>query len=103
MVTEFWEAHARYVVEQQPGVQKILIDALWKYYSIPYDGLANFICHWCSSSTIRSWVISREGYTMYSERVIPLLSNIQKKTFVFFKEIVKRLGEREEGVFMDSL
>ena len=65
MVKERWGAHARDIVEQQPGIRQILIDAQRKYSSITYDGPDNYIQHWCSASTIRPWVMSREGYTMY--------------------------------------
>ena len=68
---ERWDGHARYLMEQQPGIQQRLIDALGKTCIITYYGLANFILNWYYTSTIYLWVIPREGYTMYSEIVIP--------------------------------
>jgi hypothetical protein len=65
------------------------MDALRKDASISYFGIANEIEHWCSYSTIRRWVISREGYRMFTERVIPLLNVVQKeKHFSFAKRLV---------------
>ena len=67
VLKDCWEDHERDLVEQQPVIQKRLIDALWKYSSIPYDGIVNSIHPWCSVSTIRWWVMPREGFTMYLE------------------------------------
>ena len=64
VVKERWEARARDFVEQQPGNRQILIDALWKYYSIPYGGLDNSFQLWCSASTLHKWVILIGGYSM---------------------------------------
>ena len=38
--------------------------------------------YWCSASTIWMWVMSHEGFHLYAERVIPLLSSIQNEEFV---------------------
>ena len=54
MVKELLKAHARDFVEQQPGIQQRLIDVTRKDYITPYDGLANYIQHWCSVLTT-SW------------------------------------------------
>ena len=85
-----WEAHARDNVEQQPGIQQILIYVLHKYSRITYDVLAKYIRNSCSSSTILRWVMPIEGSTIYSEHIIPLLSPIHRKQIDFFKEIVKQ-------------
>ena len=65
VVKESWEICARDPVEKKPGIQQRLIDALYKYSIIPYDGLATSIQHRCYVSTIHWWVMSIESYTMY--------------------------------------
>jgi len=52
---------------------------LRKNNSICYEKLAAKIDYWCSAGTIRKWVQSRGGYKIYMERVIPLLSEQQRK------------------------
>ena len=92
VVKEYLESHARDIVEQLPVIRQRLFDALRKDSIIPYDDLANYIQHWCSASTISRWVMSIEGFTMYSESVIPLLSPIQGKPFGFSKIVLKIEG-----------
>ena len=86
VVKEYWESHARDIVEQLPVIRQRLFDALRKDSIIPYDDLANYIQHWCSASTISRWVMSIEGFTMYSESVIPLLYPIQRKNNLNFSK-----------------
>ena len=84
-------------MEKQPRIRQILIDALREDSRIPYDGLANYIQHWCSVSTICLWLITIDGYTMYSERIITIIYTIHRKTFDLFKDSVRKLGERDGG------
>ena len=46
--------------------------------SITYEKLSSKINYWCGEGTIRKWVQSRDDYSLYTERIIPLLSKKQK-------------------------
>ena len=46
--------------------------------AITYLKLASKVNYWCGEATIRKWVQSRDGYHIYMERIIPLLSVVQK-------------------------
>ena len=59
---EIWSFEARKLLERQPFIKSQIMDAMRRDNSISYDGLSNHINNWCSPSTIRRWVISREGY-----------------------------------------
>ena len=93
VVKKHWEAQRREHVKIQPKIKGQLMDALRKNNSISYGGLAGSINQWCSAATIRRWVISREGYNLFTERVIPLLSKEQKmKQLKFSKKYLKNWG-----------
>ena len=46
---------------------------------ITYKALVSKIEHWCGHNTIPKWLQLRDGYHLYMERVIPLLSKLQHK------------------------
>ena len=91
---QLWECERRKALARQPFIASQIMEILRKDVSISYYGIANEIDHWCSHSTIRRWVITREGYRMYTERVIPLLNLVQKgKHFKFAKRLVTNWGK----------
>ena len=93
VVKKRWEAHRREHMKLQPLIKGRLINALQKNNSISYGGLAGSISEWCSAATIRRWVISREGYNLFTERVIPLLSKEQQtKQLKFSKKYLNNWG-----------
>ena len=47
-----------------------------------WAGIEADTSYWCSASTIWMWAMSHEGFHLYAERVIPLLSSIQNEKFV---------------------
>ena len=93
IVKEQWEAQRRHMVARQQHIKTQLLDQMKKDNSLSYEGLANGIERWCSPGAIRRWVMSREGYAMYSERVIPLLSKEQRqKHYIFSKRFLNNWG-----------
>ena len=82
--TQTWEAYRREHLRKQPIIKEALLDALRNNNSISYTRLEAKIDHWCSAGTIRRWVQSREGFRLYMERVIPLLSAEQKRKHLCF-------------------
>jgi len=64
-----------------------------KNKSISYKSLSGALNFWCSADTIRRWVTSREGFSLYTERVIPLLTQEQKhKHLKFAKHYLNNWG-----------
>jgi hypothetical protein len=45
------------------------------------------IGEWCSAPTIQSWLASFKSYSLYLERVIPLLSRLQREKHVMFSKL----------------
>ena len=82
--TQTWEAYRREHIRKQPIIKEALLQALRNNNSISYTKLEAKIDHWCSAGTIRRWVQSREGFNLYTERVIPLLSAEQKQKHLSF-------------------
>eukprot|EP00957_Ditylum_brightwellii_P196260 14953230-Ditylum_brightwellii.AAC.1 len=69
-----WELQRRLCLERQPRIKDDIIDILRKNPRIYWDSIAEYINNWCSAATIRCWVTSRGGYSLYTEQIIPLLS-----------------------------
>lgn len=83
---DLWECKRRSHLAMQPKVKGLIMEALVKNNSMSYEALAGAINEWCSSSTIRRWVTTREGYGMYAERIIPLLTEKQKMEHLKFSK-----------------
>lgn len=83
---EQWAAKSRALISRQPLIKDQLITLLQKDNSLSYEGLSNGINHWCNPSTIRRWITTREGFKMYGEQIIPLLSTNQKSKHLQFAE-----------------
>ena len=91
---EKWEAVARAHLERHRRIPDIIRGLVRKNPSITYHGIANALGHWCSASTIQRWVTSREGYKLYTERVIPLLTKEQReKHLAFAKHLINNWGK----------
>lgn len=82
----FWEAKSREKIALQPTIRGAIIAAMRRDPKISWESIEadDAVNYWCSADTIRRWVESREGYCLYAERIIPLLSEEQKaKHFAF--------------------
>ena len=61
--------------------------------AICYSKLASKIDYWCGEGTIRKWVITRDGYKLYIERIVPLLNAEQRmKHLACAKRILTNWG-----------
>ena len=94
-VKDQYEAEAR-----QPLIATSIKDYLNKNPSISYHGIANSINNWCSPVTIQRWITSREGFKIYAERVIPLLSKEQKMKHLSFAKRFLNNWNRGPGKYL---
>jgi len=92
---ELWEGKRRAHLLRQPAIKESIIDAIRKNPKISWSGIEAEIDFWCSASTIRKWVTSRKGYSLYAERIIPLLSPEQKRKHFEFANTSERAGVSE--------
>ncbi len=83
---EVWESKRRSHILRQPQIKDEIVTALKKNPKSSWRHIEKIINHWCCDSTIRRWLTSKEGYKLYAERVIPLLSNSQKKKHLDFSK-----------------
>jgi hypothetical protein len=98
---DVWQQHAKDLIAWQPHIKDTLMQAMRQDSSVTYKGLEQCIQHWCSYSTIQRWVVSREGYRMYTEKVVPLLSKTQKeKHFTFAKRVLDNWGVEKSKKFL---
>ena len=79
-----WEMKAREHDEKQPHIKYIIIEHIKKNPKISWHALEKRIDYWCSASTIWRWVTSFAGYKCYCERVVPMLSEAQRKSHLEF-------------------
>jgi hypothetical protein len=83
-------------LHRQNSIREEIIDAIKKNPKRSWKGIEADIGHWCSAPCIQRWVTSRDGYRLYAERVIPLLSDKQQKAHYNFTRLFRtnwRLGE----------
>ena len=81
----------------------VSLTLLEKNHKRSWVGIEADISYWCSASTIRRWVMSHEGFPLYAETVIPLLSTIQKEKQIVRQEIFELLGTWTWEKTFDSL
>jgi hypothetical protein len=62
------------------------VTALKKNPKSSWRHIEKTINHWCCNSTIPRWLTSKDGYKLYANRVIPLLSDPQKKKYLDFSK-----------------
>ena len=69
-----------------------------------YKNLSKEIDYLCSSSGIHRWMASHEGYPLYTQHILPLLSLTQMKKHVrFAKHLLNNWGLPQQKNSMDSL
>jgi hypothetical protein len=81
---EVWESKRRSHLLRQPRIREEIISALKKNPKSSWRHIGKEINHWCCDSTIQEWVTSNEGFKVYAERIIPLLSDAQRKKHLDF-------------------
>jgi hypothetical protein len=70
---EVWDMKAREHDNQQPLIAERVIQSFQTNASKSYGAVSLDIGEWCSASTIQVWVASFKSYSIYVERVLPLL------------------------------
>ena len=83
-IRNLWDLKAREHNEEQPNIKYRIVDALKANPKVSWLGLERKIDYWCGASSIWRWVTSFEGYKCYCERVIPNLSEEQKRNHLKF-------------------
>ena len=79
-----WAVVARSNLQRQENISQSIRTLVANNPSITYGAIAKSLGNWCSSSTIHRWITSREGYKLYTERVVPLLSQQQQEKHLLF-------------------
>jgi hypothetical protein len=79
-----WEKIKRDHLAQQPAIKQHIIDSIQQKPKVSWSNVEAEIGHWCSTGAMRNWLISQNGYYLYDERIIPLLSPAQQKSHMTF-------------------
>ncbi|CAJ1965501.1 unnamed protein product [Cylindrotheca closterium] len=79
-----WEFQRRAHLSRHATIKDQIICAIKTNPKCSWRSIEQEIDHWCCDATIRRWVISREGYRTYAERIIPALSPEQKRKHLEF-------------------
>ncbi|KAI2498747.1 hypothetical protein MHU86_15758 [Fragilaria crotonensis] len=88
-VKEEWIFHARNHDERQPYIRDQIIQAIQRSPTKSFDKIAADIDHWCSASTIHKWLSSHDSYSVYVERILPLLTRIQMQKHIDFAKLIR--------------
>jgi hypothetical protein len=83
------EFHARNHDERQPYIRDQIIEAIRNNPTKSFGKIAADINHWCSATTIQKWLSSYDSYSMYVERILPLLTKNQMQKHVDFAKLVR--------------
>jgi hypothetical protein len=86
---EVWDMKAREHENQQPLIAERVIQSLQTNASKSYGAVSLDIGEWCSASTIQVWLASFKSYSIYVERVLPLLSIVQREKHVTFSKLLR--------------
>ena len=79
-----WEMKRRSHLAMQPYIRDVIVDALIRNPRESWRELEVDVNFWCSYSAIRRWIMSREGFRYYAERIIPLLTTHQMEKHLAF-------------------
>ncbi|KAI2503723.1 hypothetical protein MHU86_10704 [Fragilaria crotonensis] len=86
---EVWTFHARNHDERQPFIRDQIIEAIRKNPTRSFQKIAADIDHWCLATAIHQWLSSHASYSVYVERILPLLSKVQMQKHVDFAKLVR--------------
>ena len=95
-----WAQICKSMIAKQPNIAGQLVDALLNDPTLSWNQLAEIIDDWCSASTIQRFITSHPSYNTYSERLLPKLSNAQRKKHVAFAKRVRSLWGQKKGKFL---
>ena len=89
---EPYEKKARDHVAKQGVMKEAVIDALQKEKGGNcqrlYASVAKATGDWCSSETIRNWLTSQPDFCLYTKRIRPGLSEINREKQIHFSQHV---------------
>jgi len=91
-VKQEWEAKRREHLSMQPKIKGLIMEELRKNKSISYKSLSGALNFWCSADTIRRWVTSREGFSLYTENTYHIAEGHQ----IELRESGERVEESAE-------
>ena len=86
----YWESRSRSQITRQEHIADNIIEAMRANPSKSFEQIASDIGNWCSASTIQKWIASKQGYTTYAQRTLPLLTKKQKEKHVTFSKKLRR-------------
>jgi hypothetical protein len=87
---EAWDKKAREHDNQQPLIAERVIQLLQTNASKSYGAVSlDIVGEWCSATTIQAWLASFKSYSVYVERVLPLLSIVQREKHVRFSKLLQ--------------
>jgi hypothetical protein len=87
-----WEFKARSHLERQPHIRGQILDSLRKNPTKSFERVAADIDYWCSHSAISRWLTSH-GMSLYTQRILPLLSKAQmQKHLDFSRHLLSHWG-----------
>ena len=92
-----WEAESRKHNEEWPTIKDRIIASLQKNGSKGFRQIEADIGGWCSHTTISKWIKNHETYSIYTERILPLLTSQQQhKQYSFSCHLRNHWGLQEE-------
>jgi hypothetical protein len=86
---EVWDTKAREHDNQQPLIAERVIQSLQTNASKSHGAVSLDIGEWCSATTTQTWLASCKSYSIYVERVLPLLSIVQREKHVTFSKLLR--------------
>ncbi|KAG7339193.1 hypothetical protein IV203_020156 [Nitzschia inconspicua] len=84
----YWESKSRSHLALQPHIRDRIIGCFRSNPSKSYRQVEEEINGWCSAATIHKWFSSQDGYCLYVQRPLPLLSREQMAKHVKFSKFV---------------
>jgi hypothetical protein len=86
---EVWAMKEREHDNQQPVIAERVIQSLQTNASKSFGAVCLDIGEWCYATTIQAWLASFKSYSVYVERVLPLLSIVQQEKHVTFSKLLR--------------
>jgi hypothetical protein len=77
-------------IKRQPFIRDQIIEAIRENPTQSFQKIAADIDHWCSATEIHQWLLSHASYSVYVERMLPLLSKVQMQKHVDFAKQVRQ-------------
>jgi hypothetical protein len=85
---EVWAMKEREHGKQQPLIAERVIQSLQTHATKSFGAVCLDIGEWCSATTIQVWLASFKSYIVYIERILPLLSIVQREKHVTFSKLL---------------